>query len=181
MRTVLYCFRDDLRLHANPALLAACRQADRLLPVWLTPTPSGSGWGFVRVGERRRVFRASEATALDAALRLRGSRLMIGLGAMAATQPRLAAAVNPDAVYCEDIVTPEERDELDALRGTGLEVHSLWQSPLFLPDAAPCQAQDLPDVAMQPDGAAAGGCRHARTGGQCRWRLPRAVASRGGA
>lgn len=146
MRTILYCFRDDLRLHDNPALLAACQQADRLLPVWLTPAPAWSDWGFARVGERRRAFRASAATALDAALRQRGSRLIVAQGSMASTLPRLAAAVHAEAVYCEDIATPEEKDDLDALRASGLAVHSHWQSTLLAPHDLPWQAQDLPDV-----------------------------------
>lgn len=146
MRTVLYCFRDDLRMHDNPALQAACQQADRLLPVWLTAAPAWSAWGFARVGERRQAFRASAARALDGALRQLGSRLIVAQGAMAQTLPSLAAAVQADAVYCEDIATPEECAELDALRRSGLEVHSHWQSTLFAPDALPWCAQDLPDV-----------------------------------
>ncbi|XLZ71259.1 DASH family cryptochrome [Massilia sp. SR12] len=146
MRTVLYCFRDDLRLHDNPALLAACQRADRLLPVWLAPAPAGSAWGFARVGERRRAFRARAAAGLDAALRWLGSRLIVREGTMAQTLPQLAEAVNAAAVFCEDMAMPEEVDELDALRNSGLEVHSHWQSTLFAPDALPWKAQDLPDV-----------------------------------
>lgn len=146
MRTVIYCFRSDLRLHDNLALLAACRDADRLLPVWVTPAPTWSDWGFAREGERRRAFRASAAMALDGALRRLGSRLIVRHGSMAQTLPILAASVNADVVYCEDIATPEERDDLDALRGTGLEVRSCWQSTLFAPDALPWKARELPDV-----------------------------------
>lgn len=146
MRTILYCFRDDLRLHDNPSLLAACRSADRLLPVWLRPRSDSTPWGFAKVGERRRAFRASAAAALDSALRQLGSRLIVGQGSMAQVLSRLGAAVDADAVYCEDIGTPEERDDLAALRRTGLDVHSHWQSTLFAPDALPWPAQDLPNV-----------------------------------
>lgn len=146
MRTVIYCFRDDLRLLDNPALLAACQQADRLLPVWLAPPPTRSGWGFARVGERRRAFRASAAVGLDVALRRLGSRLIVRQGTMAQTLPQLAEAVNAEAVYCEEMATPEEVDELEALRSRGLVVHSHWQSTLFAPDTLPWQVQDLPDV-----------------------------------
>lgn len=146
MRTVLYCFRDDLRVHDNPALLAACQKADRLLPVWLAAEPALSEWGFPRMGVRRRAFRADAAAALDAALRRRGSRLIVRQGTMAQALPQLAAAVNAEAVYCEDIATPEERDDLDALRSSGLEVQSLWQSTLYAPAALPWKVEDLPDV-----------------------------------
>lgn len=146
MRTVLYCFRDDLRLHDNPALLAACQAADRLLPVWLAPAPTSSSWGFPRVGERRRAFRDSAAAALDAALRRLGSRLIVAEGSMAQALPRLAAAVNADTVYCEEIATPEECDDLNAVRSAGLLVQSRWQSTLYAPDDLSWAASDLPDV-----------------------------------
>ncbi len=146
MRTLLYCFRDDLRLHDNPALQAACASADRLLPVWLTPTPADTAWGFARIGTRRSAFRASAAIALDAALRRQGSRLIVRQGSMAQSLPALAAAVNADAIYCEDIATPEEAADLQALRAQGWAVRSHWQATLFAPDALPWAPQDLPDV-----------------------------------
>ena len=54
-KTILYWFRNDLRLHDNPALHYACQQADYLLPIywWDTTQQQHTTWGFVRqVGDR---------------------------------------------------------------------------------------------------------------------------------
>lgn len=146
MRTLIYCFRDDLRLHDNPALHDACQRADRLLPVWLIPDRETARWGFARVGERRQAFRASAAAALDAGLRKQGSRLLVRHGSMARVLPQLAAAVHADEVCCEEIATPYEQDEVLALRAQGVPVAPSWQSTLYQPFNLPWAPDDLPDV-----------------------------------
>ena len=42
MNTALYWFRNDLRLHDNPALMQACAQADALLPVFCLGSASAA-------------------------------------------------------------------------------------------------------------------------------------------
>ena len=55
MATVIYWFRNDLRLFDNPALTQACNAATQLLPVYIhAPDFDGdavSRWGFA-LGER---------------------------------------------------------------------------------------------------------------------------------
>lgn len=149
MRTLIYCFRDDLRLHDNPALQDACQRAGRLLPVWLVPPQETTRWGFVRAGDRRQAFRASAAAALDAALRKQGSRLVVRHGSMAQVLPQLLAAVQAEEICCAEIATPDEQDELQALRARGVSVTSTWQSTQFEPRRLPWAASDLPDVFTQ--------------------------------
>ena len=61
MSTVLFWFRNDLRLHDQPALHAALTSgATHLLPVVCLPAPDErTPWGFARVGSHRRAFTAA--------------------------------------------------------------------------------------------------------------------------
>jgi len=145
MTTLIYCFRDDLRLHDNPALTAACQQADYLLPVHVSPQPQTTRWGFERVSARRRAFRHSALQGLATALQQQGSGLLHASGSLASVLPALASQIGATAIYCEDIATPEEQDELAALRACGLAVHSFWQSTLLAPDILPWADAQLPD------------------------------------
>lgn len=146
MQTFLYCFRDDFRLHDNQTLLAACQDADRLLPVWLTPTPVNSPWRFARVGGHHRAFPARAAGALDSSLRRVGSRPIVQQGSVTQARPALADTVNTDAIYCEDTLTPNEADDLHVRRQTRIQICSHWQCTLFTPGILPWKTRDLPDV-----------------------------------
>lgn len=146
MHPTVYWFRDDLRLHDNPALAAACAQAVRLVPVWVMPPAQSTDWGFDRFGERRQAFRASAVRALDHALRMRGSRLLVLHGEPVEVLSQLLRRLDATHLYCEEIATPEECEQLDGLRSRGISVHSTWQSTLFDPSALPWHAEGLPDV-----------------------------------
>ena len=56
MSPVIFWFRNDLRLHNQPALHAALAQGSRhLLPVLCLPdAASPTPWGFARIGPHRR-------------------------------------------------------------------------------------------------------------------------------
>ena len=67
MSTVLFWFRNDLRLHDQPALRAALTScATHLLPVVCLPAPDErTPWGFARVGAHRRAFTAAALRGLQ--------------------------------------------------------------------------------------------------------------------
>eukprot|EP01038_Epipyxis_sp_PR26KG_P018940 gene18940-26813_t len=71
MSTVLFWFRNDLRLHDQPALRSALTSgATHLLPVVCLPAPDESTpWGFARVGTHRRAFTAESERLISVALR----------------------------------------------------------------------------------------------------------------
>ena len=148
LRTVIFWFRNDLRLADNLALREACAQADRLLLVFVhdsgedQPTP----WGFVRRGPHRRAFQATALAALDEALRARGSRLLQCAGAPAEVLVELVRRIGADTVVCEDIPAPEEQAAVDALRAAGLRVETVWQSSLLDPATLPFEPSRLPPV-----------------------------------
>ena len=62
MSTVLFWFRNDLRVHDNPSLYQAVQAARQAgVPLWLCyvhdpAQQAPTRWGFVRQGVHRRVF-----------------------------------------------------------------------------------------------------------------------------
>ena len=153
MKTVLFWFRNDLRLHDQPALAhamaLAAQQGAALLPVVCHAPPATTRWGFARVGPHRLAFAASTLACLSAALAARGSRLLECAGTAQDMLPALAKALGANSdcsVVCEAIAAPEEQAEVAALRALGLPVHTVWQSSLLHPDDLPFAAADLPPV-----------------------------------
>ena len=157
MKTVLFWFRSDLRLHDQPALAhataLAAQQGAALLPVFCHAPPATTRWGFERVGPHRQAFLASTLACLSSALAARGSRLLECAGTALDMLPALAQALGGAgggdrncSTVCEAIAAPEEEAEVAALRASGLQVHTVWQSSLLHPDDLPFAAADLAPV-----------------------------------
>lgn len=148
MTTLIFWFRQDLRLGDNAAFLAACRDAGTLLPVYChDPALDGpTAWGFARVSEHRRAWVAATLADLRAQLRTRGSDLLELTGAPATVLPALAQRLQACAVYCEDIAAPQERADVAALIAAGLKVVPRWQSSLLEPSELPFAVERTPDV-----------------------------------
>ena len=148
MTTVIYWFRNDLRLLDNPALTQACNTATQLLPVYVHD-PDGDAttrWGFARTGPHRRHFLAAGLADLATQLAARGGCLLELHGRAQDVLPALAGAINATHVVCESIAAPEEEATVAALRAVGLVVDTVWQSSLLEPALMPFDACELPDV-----------------------------------
>jgi deoxyribodipyrimidine photo-lyase len=143
--TLLYWFRNDLRLSDNPALRHACAQATRLLPVFCIPPPTETAWGFERVGPHRRALLASALQELQKSLSDAGSGLSIRNGAPADVLPQLMRSVGANAIVCEEIAAPEELAQVAALREAGIVVHTHWQSTMLDPERLPFAPAAMPD------------------------------------
>ena len=148
MSTVLFWFRNDLRLHDQPALRAALTSgATRLLPVVCLPAPDEpTPWGFARVGAHRRAFTAAALRGLQVQMNALGSLLLICQAPPATALPQLAQAVGTTTVVCEDIAAPYEQAEVAALRAAGLQVRTVWHSSLLPPVRMPWPVDQLPGV-----------------------------------
>ena len=145
---LIYWFRNDLRLHDNPSLVAALARGHPVLPVYVDEDASArvTAWGFARVGTHRRRFLVDTLRALDTALRVRGTQLTLLRGAPQQVLPALARAINASTIACETIPAPEEIAAVAALRASGLTVHETWQSTLLPLEALPFDALKTPDV-----------------------------------
>ncbi len=146
MNTLIYWFRQDLRLADNPAFTRACGLADTLLPVYCAPTEALTPWGFERIGAHRQYFEQTAVSALAGQLSARGSALMQIEGEPVDRLIALAHDLGIDTIVCERIAAPEEEAQVQALRAAGLIVEDHWQSTLFTLDELPMAVEDLPDV-----------------------------------
>ena len=148
MSAVLFWFRNDLRLHDQPALQAALTGgATHLLPVVCLPAADESTpWGCARVGLHRRAFTAAALRGLGARMAALGNPLIICNALPSSALPALARALGATTVVCEDIAAPYEQAEVAALRAAGLQVRTVWHSSRLHPADMPWPASDLPGV-----------------------------------
>ena len=132
--TVIFWFRNDLRLHDQPALAHAIALANKqgatLLPVYCHAPESLSRWGFERVGAHRQAFTAQTLADVSAQLSARGSHLLQCAGTPESVFPALAQALGANDqgdchIVCEAIAAPEEQAEVAALRALGLSVNEI--------------------------------------------------------
>jgi deoxyribodipyrimidine photo-lyase len=146
MSTLIYWFRQDLRLADNPVFSRACKQADVLLPVYCNAPPSATPWGFPRKGQHRRCFEQTAVNALAAQLEARHSTLMRLEGDPVNQLTELARNIGATKIICERIAAPEEEAQIQALRTAGMEVEDDWQSSLLMPESLPMDIEQLPDI-----------------------------------
>lgn len=149
---VVFWFRNDLRLHDNPALVQAIALAERrstwLLPVFVqgSALQDSSPWGFVRASDHRRAWTAMAVQDVAEQLTALGSQLLPLAGAPSQVLADCLQALGASTLVCEEIAAPEEMAQIQALRQRGLEVHTVWQSSLMAPESLPFAPADVPDV-----------------------------------
>lgn len=150
MGTLIYWFRNDLRLTDNHAFTQAClhatHHATHLLPVYVhDPKEQATLYGFERQGPQRKTFLRSALNDLKEQLQARGSDLL-----ELHCQPEVLVHLLNDtcvkAIYCERIEAPEEINQVAALQGCGVEVHQFWQSSMLDPQDLPFELQQMPEV-----------------------------------
>ncbi|MBA2238767.1 MAG: deoxyribodipyrimidine photo-lyase, partial [Lysobacter sp.] len=125
MPIALLWFRNDLRLHDNPALRAALDGGYTPLPVYVHAPAEEGHW---RPGAASDAWRHRSLAALDGELRKRDSRLRLFTGPSLATLQTLIAATGAQAVFWNRRYEPaiEQRDAgiKQALRGQGIRAES---------------------------------------------------------
>jgi len=96
MTPTLLWFRQDLRLQDNPALHAALARGGPIVPVYILDEAGEGRWP---AGGATRWWLHQTLGALDAALRTRGSRLVLARGESGRVLADLARATGAEAVY----------------------------------------------------------------------------------
>ena len=153
--TVVYWFRNDLRVNDNPAFAQArdlaSQTATKLLAVYIHDPKHSleTAWGFERMGAHRKAFLADNLHDLTRQLSALGSALTELHGAPKDVLLHVATSHtshNLAQIFCEDIAAPEEQAEVDALKAAGLNVNAVWQSSLLEPADLPFDLQNLPAV-----------------------------------
>jgi deoxyribodipyrimidine photo-lyase len=146
--TVFYWFRNDLRLLDNPAFLQACSVADYLVPV-VIHDPGCAGltrWGFERIGAHRSQFLQASIGDLRHQLRQFGSELYEFYGSPEDVFLDLKHQLGCATIYCKHIEAPEEKQTVEGLQSSGLQIKSIWQSSMLDPTELPFALKALPDV-----------------------------------
>jgi deoxyribodipyrimidine photo-lyase len=105
MRTVVVLFTRDLRVHDNPALAAAVREAERLVPLFVRDDA-------VDATPNRLAFLHESLGDLNRSLRERGAALVVRRGDTAAEVARLVQETGAEAVHASrDVSAFAERRE----------------------------------------------------------------------
>ncbi|MEW2396647.1 deoxyribodipyrimidine photo-lyase [Streptomyces sp. NPDC046862] len=126
MRVSVALFTADLRVHDNPVLSAALKDAEHVVPLFVVDT------GIRRTGflvPNRAAFLADSLADLDAALRARGGRLVVRVGDVVEETGRVAAETGAGAVHLAGGVSRYAARREDRLRaklsgdGRALHVH----------------------------------------------------------
>ena len=147
----VYLFRQDLRLEDNPAFIKACSESQFLIPIYCKSPENQkiTKWGFPREGIHRSHFLNDSLNDLNQQLKAKGSELCLFEGEPNQVLQDLIKQLQIDAIYCEEIVAPEEQNELALIKGLGLPVHSIWQSTMIDPDELPFSADEMPEQFTQ--------------------------------
>jgi deoxyribodipyrimidine photo-lyase len=147
---IVYWFRNDLRLHDNPALQHAIALAKRqhswLLPVYVNDTALQltTPWGFVRTSAHRLAWTAMAVHDVSQQLAALGSQLLQITGDPSEVLAELMTHLSASTLVCEDIAAPYEQAHIQALKKRKLKVQTVWQSTLMAPDQLPFEPQDVP-------------------------------------
>lgn len=151
MKTLIYWFRNDLRLHDNIAFSQAATQADALLPVYCLGSASAvhngeARWGALQTSVHRQRVLSDALTDLHTQLCALGSSLSVFAEAPATILPRLVHTLDVQAIHCESIAAPREQAEIAALTNAGIDVVQTWQSTSLSPAQLPFAISALPAV-----------------------------------
>jgi deoxyribodipyrimidine photo-lyase len=114
MRTAIVLFTRDLRLHDHPALNAALRSGERVVPAFVFDDVLLSG----RAGAPNRLaFLLDSLRDLDESLEKRGARLVIRRGEVAKELLGLARECKAEAVYMSEDVSGYAQQRRRTLEG----------------------------------------------------------------
>src|SRR6478609_3535255 len=133
MAATIVWFRQDLRLQDNPALAAAVARDLPVVPVYIQDEAGEDDWA---PGAAARWWLHHSLAALDAALRERGSRLVIRRGASGAVLRELIQATGAIAVHWNRRYEPAVLARDTALQEQlGVAARSFNATLLFEPHA----------------------------------------------
>ncbi len=154
-KTSVYLFRQDLRLEDNPAFFKACSESQFLIPIYCKSPENQkiTKWGFSREGTHRSHFLNDSLHDLAQQLKAKSSELCLFEGEPVHVLQDLIKQLQVDAIYCEEIAAPEEQSELGLIKnfakGSGIPVHTTWQSSMIDPDELPFSVDAMPEQFTQ--------------------------------
>ena len=150
--TVVYWFRNDLRLMDNEGLFAAHQASKYMVPVFCIDPDQweDSMISLARTGKRRSTFLWDTLQKLDQDLRSLGSRLLICFGKAEIVIPSIVKQFQAQAVFGHFEVGTEEaatESQLEtALFSLGIPLELYWGNTLYHIEDLPMPVKYLPEV-----------------------------------
>lgn len=148
---VIYWFRNDLRLHDQPALHGAIELAAKL-QTWLLPVyihdealDAQTPWGFARTSTSRKAWTQMAVQDLARQLIALNSQLLQLKGKPVEILEALSRHFQAPWIVCEDIAAPYEQAHIQQLKDAQLKVQTVWQSTLMRPADLPFDVRNVPD------------------------------------
>ncbi len=152
-KTIIHWFRNDLRLHDNPALYQACQDAQLVLPVYIFDPRFLENLPDINVpkaGGYRVRFLLESLADLRRNLRKKGSDLLIRMGEPAQVLAGLVSQHQAQAVYAGQEATTEElqleEQVRQALKPSGASLELFWMLSLYHLDDLPFEVSEVPDA-----------------------------------
>ena len=148
LNSVIYWFRNDLRITDNSAFTQAYEGCGKVLAVYVHDPKhdAQTAWGFKRMGSHRRAFLSERLQDLVLQLKAIGCELVELRGSPKDVLSVFCESKQTKKIHCEDIAAPEELDDVEDLKAAGLDVKTGWQSSLLDPSGLPFAVADLPAV-----------------------------------
>jgi len=141
MRTGLFWFTNDLRLHDNPALFRACMTVDRLICVYNHDLAWSQHAKAMkeRLGDARKRFVDESVACLATRLAEHGQTLVVTHGKHYESLNQLMHAYSPSDVFCSEQHGFYERQVWLALqaRHSSSRFHAVTTHTLFDQDMLP--------------------------------------------
>jgi deoxyribodipyrimidine photo-lyase len=136
MNTAILWFRNDLRVHDNESLVAACQSGKRVLPVFVLPERElqPTALGISKMGIRRLRFLFQSLEVLQKNLGAMGLPLQFAVGDPGKQIVRLAEEYGADEVYMHGESATEEYEDESAIEDSGLTLWSFEGQSLIHPD-----------------------------------------------
>jgi len=148
--TKVLLFREDLRVHDNPALVAAADE--EFVPVYVFDK-RGYGeteYGTEKTGARRTEFVRESVEDLRSSLRERGGDLAVRRGKTEDLVAELVKEHDADEVVLQTKPATEEFERERAVRDTvaeeGAETRRLWTHTLYHVNDLPTEPRDIQDT-----------------------------------
>ncbi len=134
-KTVIHWFRRDLRVHDNTALMEACRQGERVIPLFVVDEAILKR---PDTGAARVVFMLDALQVLDANLRKCGACLILRRGSNPDTLLQLAREYKADAIFFNRDYEPYARKRdgkvIEEAQKLGIVAEGFKDQVLFEPD-----------------------------------------------
>jgi len=142
---VIYWFRNDLRLHDNPALLQAIETGKPVVPVYILDDSllSQHPLGFNRMGEHRKNFLFETLLNLSESIHQAGNRLWIYKGKTSAILRNIYNQINAEAIFTQSEYASEEIVIEQELKPT-VNLRLIDGSMLFTPSMVPFSPMQSP-------------------------------------